>query len=375
MIKNLVLALPGGRLFGWPHDWGVKNNCVWIESSQQSHVENFDDYRYRSENKIFVVGVFQLYQIYSAKELLNPLPIDLSWANLIIGYTPEIVDCLQNFGTDILDFLRTRYQNSNVIILAGGKHHVQPPNTRLYDQLTVLMDQVALANPAHELKYIPTEKKFLVDALLGQSKPVRRWIVEKILNSDLESKSLISICADSNHSAYRSAALDTLDLNEISTNWHQLAPKQINPANLPTKSIFSRFHHCVNVIVPTNIYDNSWYSVISETNIGSDFLTEKTAKCLLAGRIFVSFSSYGTLEKLRSHGFETFGQCVDESYDSIVNPNLRRLAAWQALNDLLAQDPVKVYKKLWPVIEHNHNVIKDVKSRFLKTQYFIKQWL
>lgn len=375
MIKNLVLALPGGPLFGWPHDWGVKNNCAWIESSQQGHVENFDDYRYRSENKIFVVGVFQLYQIYSAKELLNPLPIDLSWANLIIGYTPEIVDCLQNFGTDILDFLRTRYQNSNVIILTGGKHHVQPPNARLYDQLTVPMDQVALANPAHELKYIPTEKKFLVDALLGQSTPTRRWLVQNMLNSDFKSKSLISICADSNHSAYRSAALDTLDLEEISSNWHKLADQQINPANLPTKSIFSRFHHCVNVIVPTNIYDNAWYSVISETGTCSDFLTEKTAKCLLSGRIFVSFSTFGTLKKLRSHGFETFGQCVDESYDSIVDPDLRRLAAWQALNDLLAQDPVKVYKKLWPVIEHNHNLIKDIRSRFLKTQYFIKQWL
>lgn len=372
MTQNLVLHFPKGTLFGWPHDWGSENNCAWIENSQQSQVDNFDDYRSRPENKIFIVKVFQLYQIYSAAELTNPSPIDLSWANLVIGYTPEIVDY---FGTDIVDFLRTQYQNPNVIILAGGKHHAQTPNTRLFDQLTVPMDHVTLANPAYELKSIPTQKKFLVDALLGQSTPIRRWIVQSMLNSDLESKSLISIGSDRHHSAYRSAALSTLDLVEISTNWHQLANQQINAANLPTKSTFTKYDHAINIIVPTNIYDNAWYSVISETGSSSDFLTEKTAKCLLAGRIFVSFSSFGTLKKLRSHGFETFGQCVDESYDNIVDPDLRRLAAWQALNDLLAQDPVKVYKKLWPVIEHNHHVIKDVKSRFLKTQYFIKQWL
>ena len=375
MIKNLILTFPEGNLFGWPHSWGIKNHCAWIESSQEIKPDNLDCYQLRPEKKIVLVKAFQLHQKYTAEEILNPPTIDLSWANLIIGYTPEIVDCLQDFGTDILNFLRTRYQNHNVIILAGGKHHAQAADARLFDRLTVPMDHVVLSNPNYKLKDIPTEKKFLMDVLMGQNKSERRWLVENILNSDLESKSLISICAGKHHSAYRSVALQTLDLVEISTNWHQLADQQINPANLSIKSTFCDFNQCVNIIVPTNVYDHAWYSIISETNFGSDFLTEKTAKCLLAGRIFVSFSSFGILKKLRSHGFETFGQCVDESYDNIVNSNQRMLAAWQALNELLAQDPVKVYKKLWPVIEHNHNVIKNVKNRFLQTQSFIKQWI
>jgi hypothetical protein len=52
-------------------------------------------------------------------------------------------------------------------------------------------------------------------------------------------------------------------------------------------------------------------------------LTEKIFKPIVAGRPFILAAAPGNLEYLRSYGFRTFGDWIDESYDQETDPDIR----------------------------------------------------
>jgi len=86
-------------------------------------------------------------------------------------------------------------------------------------------------------------------------------------------------------------------------------------------------------------------------------LTEKTFKPICLGMPFVMVSCAGSLEYLRSFGFQTFGTLWDESYDQETD-DFRRL---ERIADLLAyldgMDRVerhKMYQRALPIVRHNH---------------------
>ena len=110
--------------------------------------------------------------------------------------------------------------------------------------------------------------------------------------------------------------------------------------------------------LPYAVYNKSWYSIVAETDrLHNAFFTEKTAKPLLAKRLFVMFSTLPNyLEHLRSLGYKTFGSVIDESYDAIPHPESRWAAAWQQVLKLIDMDPIEVYSKIEPIVEHNHQL-------------------
>jgi hypothetical protein len=56
------------------------------------------------------------------------------------------------------------------------------------------------------------------------------------------------------------------------------------------------------------------------------YITEKTLKPMLCKKIFIVAGPRGVLSHLRSKGFKTFDDFIDETYDSISNPNDRFFA-------------------------------------------------
>jgi hypothetical protein len=132
----------------------------------------------------------------------------------------------------------------------------------------------------------------------------------------------------------------------------------------------------MSCIVPWGIYQSSWYSVVCETSdIGqASFLTEKTAKCLFAKRIFIMVGSAGLLARLRSLGFRTFhSDIIDESYDNELDNKKRYEMAWEQIVRLKnTEDPRSVYARLRDVVEHNFSVIMALPQQQLKDiQQFI----
>jgi hypothetical protein len=134
----------------------------------------------------------------------------------------------------------------------------------------------------------------------------------------------------------------------------------------------------MSCLVPTKVYQASWFSLIAETSPCSDiiFATEKTTKALFAKRIFVMFASPGHLKFLKSLGFKTFDTIFDETYDTILNAEKRYDAAFQQVMFLAEADPVELYRKAMPILDHNSALMSSLPNVALNNlQQFLKPHL
>lgn len=73
---------------------------------------------------------------------------------------------------------------------------------------------------------------------------------------------------------------------------------------------------------PIEFYTTTNFSLVSETFTGSAvrLISEKTYKPILMGHPFLIHGTTGTLEYLKSRGYETFSNIFDESYDNEKTP-------------------------------------------------------
>lgn len=126
----------------------------------------------------------------------------------------------------------------------------------------------------------------------------------------------------------------------------------------------------ISQVIPVNVYNQTAYSVIAETNWNSaySFYTEKTAKPIIARRLFVMFAGRHYLRNLRSLGFKTFDTIIDESYDDIENNGQRWAAACEQVAWLCKQDQQTILEKVKPIVDHNFNVMmtRDWQKEFVQ---------
>ena len=117
-------------------------------------------------------------------------------------------------------------------------------------------------------------------------------------------------------------------------------------------------------VLPYKIYNQSWFSVVSESLGHKRFFTEKTAKVLLGKRLFIMIGSQYALRDLHYLGFKTFSNILDESYDSIENDYQRWGAAFDQIKYICQHNPEKLYQKVLPILEHNQKTF--LKQNWLK---------
>ena len=123
-------------------------------------------------------------------------------------------------------------------------------------------------------------------------------------------------------------------------------------------------------------YASTMFSLVAETTLGVArpvelcpplgqrlFVTEKTFKPMAFKHAFVVYGTPYTLKHLRELGFETFAHAVDESYDTILDDNMRldaivtelkRLHEEFQSGQILFQDSVSQQK-----IQHNFEKFYD----------------
>ena len=198
-------------------------------------------------------------------------------------------------------------------------------------------------------------KNLYFDALLGKKKPHRNFVFEKIQNN----------CQDKIYTR-RLVAETTQSLSNVlsNNNWHWSQGANIIPKTdtLNWRSAnqiqFADMITNVSNIIPIDIYNNTCYSIIAETYFDSDFvfLTEKTAKPLIAKRLFVMFAGPGYLAHLHRLGFQTFDSVIDESYDLELNDKIRWIRAFEQVEYLCSQPQEIILQKIQPILEHNYNL-------------------
>jgi hypothetical protein len=96
--------------------------------------------------------------------------------------------------------------------------------------------------------------------------------------------------------------------------------------------------------------------------------SEKVINAMKSGRPFIVASSAGTLEYLQQHGFKTFGDFWDESYDLEENHELRLqkiLTLIDYIDTLSINELQELYSKIKPTVEYNFRRLKELKDKNL----------
>jgi hypothetical protein len=106
-------------------------------------------------------------------------------------------------------------------------------------------------------------------------------------------------------------------------------------------------------------YQSCGIEVVLETLFDDDrlHLTEKTLRPIACKQPFILAATPNSLEYLKSYGFKTFGEIIDESYDSIQNPLDRLGAIVNLMKSIAAMSGTQkeiMYEKMHKICEHNH---------------------
>ena len=121
----------------------------------------------------------------------------------------------------------------------------------------------------------------------------------------------------------------------------------------------------IEVVLETMFDDARWH------------LTEKALRPIACGKPFILAATPGSLKYLRSYGFETFGEIINEDYDSIVDP-VQRLTAivseMQRISTLSKDQKAQVFSQLNQISQRNkqrffsldfqQQVIQEYKQNF-----------
>ncbi len=113
-----------------------------------------------------------------------------------------------------------------------------------------------------------------------------------------------------------------------------------------------------------DFFKNSYWSLVGETYFRSKyFLTEKTFKCLFNMHPFILIGPNDSLKYLHEYGFKTFGDYIDESYDTFTDHQTRLDAA---INEAIRifrlghHEQLKLMKQVTPILEHNKKHAQDI---------------
>jgi len=286
---------------------------------------------------------------------------------------------------------------------------------RKYNQQLFCYDQEPLNYDLYNKidSYEDIGAPFLTDIEINKSQNLRRiypdslqkkWI---LLHSELNSKEVEKYekCGDFICAYWWSHAI-------LSRDWYRFAEydRSLNPASDICKLFLiycratdgTRLYRkkFLNMIKSNNIYDyqlgsfnikkldstnsatydsldmnHTGISIVLETVFDHRIhLTEKTLRPLACGHPFILMAGPKSLEYLKSYGFRTFNNFIDESYDNILDNDARMsmvVHEMQRLQLLSVSTKNKILKECAKIAEHNKKIFFSKKFYKQVTQELI----
>jgi hypothetical protein len=159
-----------------------------------------------------------------------------------------------------------------------------------------------------------SDKQALFNCLNRMPHEHRKWFFLMLLEQGLVDGNMISMPAFAHVADLPDGS--TPDISRLSS---VSLPLSVDDVDL-TENLFNNLN--------SDIYDRSWFTVITETYISDAQLLigEKVFKPMLCGSPFMLLSTKHALSKLRHLGFETFPMLWDESYDHMDTvPRMRAM--------------------------------------------------
>jgi len=123
-------------------------------------------------------------------------------------------------------------------------------------------------------------------------------------------------------------------------------------------------------------YENVALDIVNETVLDYPYpyISEKTIRPIACKRMFVILGPYKILQFLKSFGFQTWDDILDESYDNIQDPQARFLSLIQSVDEF-CKLPLDVVKQVLVDrrhrLDHNYNTLRDLRAKEISRLSFL----
>lgn len=120
------------------------------------------------------------------------------------------------------------------------------------------------------------------------------------------------------------------------------------------------------IYIKSEPYIDTYFSVVTETvfDYPHSFRTEKIAKPLTQGHPWIAVANPGFYRDLRNLGFKTFGHVIDESFDTIDNPQDRIARIAAVVQDLCGQDLLQLLESCESVCKYNQQHLRTASQQW-----------
>ena len=110
-----------------------------------------------------------------------------------------------------------------------------------------------------------------------------------------------------------------------------------------------------------DLYRNNYVELVPETLYKHGyFFTEKTMKPIATKTPFLVVSNCHYLKFLKQHGFKTFDNLIDESYDSFPRIEDRIRSLVQTMHDISKNGVGDFYQQAQHTLAHNHQQLLEI---------------
>lgn len=384
-----------------PSSWGIwefaKNLGIDLIPDAVVNTRYFDlsPDIYNNDEYAKRVAIFSYLEVSSLEPNVQPRYSNLQWVDCLITHSTEFP---MTWWPEIYsDICLTSATDKIACVFDGYQTYSIPPTDRFFCGMRSWFHWVAYVNHYQEISTSThPSRKYMFDALLGTARVGRIPLLYNFLDSELEHNALINFQPNPFEDPwpqikvnypdqyarwgrienYSSPELTQLDIPEVTQFKQETQDQDAIKRYLANDINFNTTETPAGNIVPWNIYAHSWYSIVCETvdkGVSNMFLTEKTAKCLFAKRIFLMHGGGKLLKYLQSFGFKTFhGPYIDESYDNEPDDQKRYAMVWEQINQLAQHDPHQVYEYYQPVLDHNFEVFQALpKKQMLELKNFL----
>lgn len=244
----------------------------------------------------------------------------------------------------------------------------------LNEAARTVYQSVEVHNVIHQLPSYDI-KPLLADILLGVSsvsKPHRDFIFGMVNNSCLKDKVIMNFRSYTNPNSNSDFFLDEDGIEHLP---YDVTSNLKFHSTRPIK-IYGNINTVANVL-PIKIWNQTAYSIVAETAVSNivSLLSEKTYKPMLGRRLFIMFAGQHYLRNLRSLGFKTFGEIIDETYDTVEDPYVRWALAFNQLVWLETQPQDKIFEQIKHITEHNFQLMLDLNWRVKESKLGLEELL
>jgi len=297
------------------------------------------------DNTVFYPAVIS--DFISSIKINNNHEIVIIWgAPNRLTYYPECVDAIEAFAQSI---------PNRVVLFDGNYSNRIQPKYFTYAQICYFEHVARCTWPATDIDTTRSRSFMMIGT---KDYPTRKYLLSRIVQAGADANALIS------YKQIDSNGINLINYTQTQIDQITHVAEQVNH-RLPWPALDSSIEFAQ---LPRELLLSTYINLITDTFFEGDvFVSEKVYTAIAHGQIFVMLAPAGTLAYLRSQGYQTFGNFIDESYD-LISDNYARL---QAVADLVInlhnQDLAKLATDCRDIVLHNYQIFysKNTNTEFV----------